>query len=94
MVLLDGNLFAINNTVPDSLTPKDSAGFQYQCKNAKNEDFWISIIISTAVNFKVLCCFHICFIACYRDMQCNRIQIICFPIFGTVFVFFALINKK
>ena len=31
---------------------------------------------------------------CYRDMQHNRIQIMCFSMYGTVFAFFALINKK
>ena len=52
MVLLGTTLHDVNHTVPDILTPQDSCGFQYQCKNAKNEDFLISSIISTAVNFK------------------------------------------
>ena len=31
---------------------------------------------------------------CYCDMQWNRVQIMCFPMYDTVFAFFALINKK
>ena len=31
---------------------------------------------------------------CCRDMQQNRIQNMALPIYGTVFAFFALINKK
>ena len=37
-----------------SLHPKDSVVFNTNAKNAKIEDFWISSIISTEVNFKVL----------------------------------------
>ena len=44
------------------LHPNNSSGFQYQCKNAKNEDFLICSIISTAVNLKVLWCFLVCYI--------------------------------
>ena len=43
-----------------SLHPKDFGDFQYQCKKCKNDFFFISSIIFTAVNFKVLCCFLIC----------------------------------
>ena len=44
MVLLDSTLLFTNNTVSDFLTPKDFAGFQYQCKkNAKNEDFGLAV---------------------------------------------------
>ena len=57
-VLLDTTLLDINRTVPDILTPKVNTN----AKNEKNEDFMISSIISTAVNFKVLCCFLICYI--------------------------------
>ena len=31
---------------------------------------------------------------CYGDMQWNQIQIMCFPMYGAVFEFFALINKN
>ena len=38
--LLDSTLLDISHTVPDFLTPqRDISGFQYQCNNAKNEDF-------------------------------------------------------
>ena len=44
------------------LHPNDSSDFQYQCKKkCKNEDFWISSLISTAVNFKVLWCLLVCY---------------------------------
>ena len=42
------------------LHPKILVVFNFNAKNAKNEDFLISSIISTAVNFKVLGCFLIC----------------------------------
>ena len=35
--------------------------FNTNAKKCKNEDFCISSIISTAVNFNVLCCFLICY---------------------------------
>ena len=41
--------------------PKIPVVFNTNAKKAKNEDFLISSIISTAVNFKVLCCFLICY---------------------------------
>ena len=44
-----------------SYIPKIPVIFNTNAKNAKNEDFLISSIISTAVNFKVLCCFLICY---------------------------------
>ena len=59
MVLLDTTLLDINHTDPDILTPKDSGGFQLQCKNAKNEAFLISSRIPTAVSVTV----------CSGDMQ-------------------------
>ena len=31
---------------------------------------------------------------CYRDMQWDRIQTMCFQMYSTIFAFFALINKK
>ena len=31
---------------------------------------------------------------CCRDMQQNRIQNMALPMYGTVFAFFALINRK
>ena len=39
-VLLDTTLLDINRTVPDILTPKDSCGFQYQCKKWKKWRFY------------------------------------------------------
>ena len=31
---------------------------------------------------------------CSGDMQWNQIQILCFPMYGAAFAFFALINEK
>ena len=45
-----------------SYTPKIPVVFNNNAKNAKNEDFWINSIISTAVNFNVLWCFLVCYI--------------------------------
>ena len=94
-VLLDTTLLCINHSVPDILTPQGSGGFQYQCKkNAKGEYLLISSIIYTAVNFKVLCCFLICYRVFWQLAMKSDSNSDFFPMFGAVFVFFALINKK
>ena len=62
-VLLDSTLLDINHTVPDFLTPQQFQWFFIPMqKKQKNEDFWICSKISTAVNFKVLWCFLVCYI--------------------------------
>ena len=73
--------------------PKISVVLNTNAKNAKNEDFLISSILSTAVNFKVLCCFLIC----YSVFWCSAMKSGSNPAFSNVrrcFCVFALINKK
>ena len=67
--------------------------FNTNVKNAKTEDFLIINIISTAVTFKVLCCFLICYsVFWWHAMKSDSNPV--FLMYGTVFTFFALINKK
>ena len=43
--------------------------FNTNAKNAKKEGFWISSIISTAVNFFKFYAVFLSITVCYRDMQ-------------------------
>ena len=62
------------------LYPKIPVVFNINAKNAKNEDFLISSIISTAVNFQVLCCFLIC----YRVFWWHAMKSDSNPVFSNV----------
>ena len=75
------------------LHTRDSSGLQYQCKNAKMKIFWINSINPTAMNFKVLCRFLICYIMFSSYAMTSDSN----HVFSNVrhcFAFFALINKK
>ena len=88
---MDTTLLDINHNVPDILTPRKNRWFSIPMQ--KNEDFFISSIIFTEVNFKVLCCFLICYsVLSWHAMKSDSNHD--FPMYGTLFAFFGLVNKN
>ena len=74
--------------------PKIPVVFNTNVKNAKNEDFLISSIIYTGVNFKVLWCFLICYSVLWWHAMKSDSHLVFYNVRDCFLRFFALINKK